>query len=205
MYLVIKGRNEAVRNIQLDADRNTWLIGRESSCDIVLNSSQISRRHAKIICENNQFYIEDCGSALGTFIGNVKISTRENLSGGEIVRIGAYNLILSSEEMTGDSAENIQTSYTQVDAALRGNMVQGKLLHEYKNANLLYTDEMMALKRRIHERVLAEMHLVDMKINVNEMQKAETRKSLDRALNKVLRPRRESKPPRDARRVPLSD
>ncbi len=187
MYLVIKGRNEAVRNIQLDADRNTWLIGRESSCDIVLNSSQISRRHAKIICENNQFYIEDCGSALGTFIGNVKISTRENLSGGEIVRIGAYNLILSSEEMTGDSAENIQTSYTQVDAALRGNMVQGKLLHEYKNANLLYTDEMMALKRRIHERVLAEMHLVDMKINVNEMQKAETRKSLDRALNKVLR------------------
>ena len=53
MYLVIKGRNEAVKNIQLDADRNTWLIGRESSCDIVLNSSQISRRHAKIICENN--------------------------------------------------------------------------------------------------------------------------------------------------------
>ena len=46
---------------------------------------------------------------------------------------------------------------------------------------------MMALKRRIHERVLAEMHLVDMNINVNEMQKAETRKSLDRALNRVLR------------------
>ena len=54
MYLVIKGRNEAVKNMQLDADRNTWLIGRESSCDIVLNSSQISRRHAKIICENKQ-------------------------------------------------------------------------------------------------------------------------------------------------------
>ena len=31
------------------------------------------------------------------------------------------------------------------------------------------------------------MHLVDMKINVNEMQKAESRKNLDRALNKVLR------------------
>ena len=43
MYLVIKGRNEAVKNVQLDADRNTWLIGRESSCDIVLSSSQISR------------------------------------------------------------------------------------------------------------------------------------------------------------------
>ena len=109
MYLVIKGRNEAVRNIQLDADRNTWLIGRESSCDIVLNSSQISRRHAKLICENNQFYIEDCGSALGTFIGNVKVSARENLSAGEVVRIGTYNLVLSGEEIIEDAAENMQT------------------------------------------------------------------------------------------------
>ena len=187
MYLVIKGRNEAVKNVQLDADRNTWLIGRESSCDIVLSSSQISRRHAKLICESNQFYIEDCGSALGTFIGNAKINDREKISIGHRVRIGTYELVLSLEEITEDADESNHTSYTQVDAALRGNMMQGKLLHEYKNANLLYTDEMMALKRRIHERVLTEMHLVDMKINVNEMQKAESRKNLDRALNKVLR------------------
>ena len=187
MYLVIKGRNEAVKNVQLDADRNTWLIGRESSCDIVLSSSQISRRHAKLICESNQFYIEDCGSALGTFIGNAKINDREKISIGHRVRIGTYELVLSPEEITEDADESNHTSYTQVDAALRGNMMQGKLLHEYKNANLLYTDEMMALKRRIHERVLTEMHLVDMKINVNEMQKAESRKNLDRALNKVLR------------------
>lgn len=187
MYLVIKGRNEAVKNIQLDADRNTWLIGRESSCDIVLSSSQISRRHAKLICEGNLFYIEDCGSALGTFIGNAKINDREKISIGHRVRIGSYELVLSLEEATEDADESNHTSYTQVDAALRSNMMQGKLLHEYKNANLLYTDEMMALKRRIHERVLTEMHLVDMKINVNEMHKAESRKSLDRALNKVLR------------------
>ena len=187
MYLVIKGRNEAVKNIQLDADRNTWLIGRESSCDIVLSSSQISRRHAKLICENKQFFIEDCGSALGTFIGNAKLTERERFSAGQRIRIGTYELILSNEELSEDAEEVNHTSYTQVDAALRGNMMQGKLLHEYKNANLLYTDEMMALKRRIHERVLTEMHLVDMKINVNEMQKTESRKNLDRALNKVLR------------------
>ena len=187
MYLIIKGRNEAVQTVQLDTDRNTWLIGRESSCDIVLSSSQISRRHAKLICENDQFYIEDCGSALGTFIGNAKINDREEISVGHRIRIGTFELILSLEETAEEADESNHTSYTQVDAALRGNVMQGKLLHEYKNANLLYTDEMMALKRRIHERVLTEMHLVDMKINVNEMQKAESRKNLDRALNKVLR------------------
>ena len=187
MYLVIKGRNEAVKNVQLDADRNEWLIGRESSCDVVLSSSQISRRHAKLICDGNQFYIEDCGSALGTFMGNSKINGKERIPVGHPVRIGNYELVLSPEEITEDADSGNNTSYTQVDAVLRGNMVQGKLLHEYKNANLLYTDDIMALKRRIHERVLTEMHLVDMKINVNEMQKAESRKNLDRALNKVLR------------------
>lgn len=187
MYLIIKGRNEAVKSLQLDADRSTWLIGRESACDIVLNSSQISRRHAKIICEGEQYFIEDCGSTLGTFIGNARINDRESISVGHQIRIGSYELLLSQMETLEKAEEGDHTSYTQVDATLRGNMMQGKLLHEYKNANLLYTDEMMALKRRIHERVLTEMHLVDMKINVNEMQKSETRKNLDRALNKVLR------------------
>ena len=187
MYLVIKGRNEAVKNIQLDADRNVWLLGRESSCDIVLNSSQVSRRHAKLICEGNQFYIEDCGSAIGTFIGNAKINDREKISVGHRIRIGTYDLMLSVEMFSEEHEEGNHTNFTQADAALRNNMMQGKLLHEYKNANLLYTDDMMNLKRRIHERVLTEMHLVDMKINVNEMQKAESRKNLERALNKVLR------------------
>ena len=187
MYLVIKGRNEAVRNVQLNTDRNSWLIGRDSSCDIVLASSQVSRRHAKIICENEQFYIEDCGSVIGTLVGNAKVNDRERISIGHRIHIGTFDLVLSPEEVTDDVEESMQTGFTKIDAALRNNVMQGKLLHEYKNANLLYTDDMMALKRRIHERVLTEMHLVDMKINVNEMQRTESRKNLDRALSKVLR------------------
>ncbi|MBR7138793.1 MAG: Flp pilus assembly complex ATPase component TadA [Lentisphaeria bacterium] len=188
MYLVIKGRTEPVRSVKLEAGKNTWLIGRESSCDVVLSSSQVSRRHARLIFEDNQFFIEDCGSALGTCIGNVQINDRESISAGHRIRIGSYELCLSREEVTGDVEECEQTNYTHIDASSAAvSMMPGKLLHEYKNANLLYTDEMMALKRRIHERVLAEMHLVDMKINVNEMQKTESRRNLDRALNKVLR------------------
>ncbi len=188
MYLVIKGRTEPVQNIALEPDRSQWLIGRDSSCDIILNSSQVSRRHAKLFREENNYFLEDCGSTLGTYIGNAKITCREKISAGNFIRLGSYTLYLSldkAEEMP-PPAEN-HTSYTQVDAALRGTMMQGKLLHEYKNANLLYTDEMMALKRRIHERVLSEMHLADMNLNISEMHKAETRKNLDRALNKVFR------------------
>jgi len=186
MYLVVKGRTEPVKNIALEADHTQWLIGRDSSCDILLNSSQVSRRHAKLFCEGESYFIEDCGSTLGTYIGNAKISSREKISVGNYIRIGNYSLYLSLDEadesspVVGDS-----TNFTQIGGGVSA--LQGKLLHEYKNANLLYTDEMMALKRRIHERVLSEMHLADMNINMLEMHKAETRRNLDRALNKVFR------------------
>ncbi len=188
MFLILKTPNEAVRNMPLEPDRTSWMIGRDSSCDIVLNSSHVSRRHARLSCENGEYFLEDAGSSLGSYLDGIKISGREKLAPGSRMRFGGCELILSMEAPEADAEENgNHTSFTKVDAALRGTMMQGKLLHEYKNASLLYTDEMMALKRRIHERVLSEMHLVDMNINISEMQKAETRKSLDRALNKVLR------------------
>ncbi|MBR2441361.1 MAG: Flp pilus assembly complex ATPase component TadA [Lentisphaeria bacterium] len=187
MYLVIKGQNEAVKNIQLNMDRSSWMIGRDSACDIVLASAQVSRRHAKITTANNQFFIEDCGSSTGVYLGNTKIGSQEKITIGQRIRIAGYDIVLSPEEAVEGEPETVETGYTKIDAALRTNMITGKLLHEYKSANLLYSDDMMALKRRIHERVLTGMHLVDMKINVNEMQKEETRKSLERTLNKVLR------------------
>ncbi len=187
MYLIIKVRNEATQSVLLESDRTSWLIGRDSSCDIALNSSQVSRRHAKLSCENDQYFLEDSGSSLGSFVNDVKISGKEKISPGTRIRLGGCDLVLSLDTVEDAEENENHTSYTQADAALRSNSMQGKLLHEYKNANLLYTDEMMALKRRIHERVLSEMHLVDININVNEMQKTETRKNLDRALNKVLR------------------
>ncbi|MBO5793265.1 MAG: Flp pilus assembly complex ATPase component TadA [Lentisphaeria bacterium] len=188
MYLVIKGRTEPVRNLQLEAGRDLWLIGREPSCDVILSASQVSRRHARLIFDGGQFFIEDCGSALGTVIGNVQISARESLSVGRRIRIGSYELFLSVEKVSDEPEPAEQKEPPRNNAASQNTAaIQGKFIHEYRNANLLYSDEMMALKRRIHERVLAEMHLVDMKINVNEMQKTESRRSLERALNKVLR------------------
>lgn len=188
MYLVIKGRTEPVRNLQLEAGRDVWLIGRDPSCDVVLGASQISRRHARLIFDGIHFFIEDCGSALGTVIGNVQISARESVSVGRRIRIGSYELFLSVEKVSEEPEPAEQQESSQSAPAPQNNtMIQGKSIHGHRNANLLYSDEMMALKRRIHERVLAEMHLVDMKINVDEMQKTESRRSLERALNKVLR------------------
>ena len=188
-YLVIRVRGEAPRRVRLEEGRNSWLIGRDAACDIVLNLAQVSRKHARLLWEGGIYYLEDAGSTSGTFLDGGRIDGRVDLSFGQRFAIGTYELSLSKEE----EAEQIRDyeeeppSLTIMESIFRESVLQGKFLHEYKNANQLYTDEMMALKRQIHERVLGEMHLVEMNVSVTEMHKADTRKKLDAALNKILR------------------
>lgn len=48
-------------------------IGRGSACDIQINSTLVSRSHVRIFPLNNQWHIEDLGSANGTLLDGVKI------------------------------------------------------------------------------------------------------------------------------------
>ena len=53
----------------------TFLIGRESACEVHLDDPAVSRRHAKITCQNGVWTIEDLGSANGTWIDGKRITT----------------------------------------------------------------------------------------------------------------------------------
>jgi pSer/pThr/pTyr-binding forkhead associated (FHA) protein len=65
------------------------LIGRSGSCDLALADSQISRQHAAIQCEGEDFVIVDLGSANGTLVGSPgQRVTRQVLREGDIVRLG---------------------------------------------------------------------------------------------------------------------
>ena len=196
MYLAIKGQTEPVRKVQLEPNREQWQIGRDPACDIVLNASQVSRRHARLVSEGGEYYLEDSGSTLGTYLGTTRINAKVKLQAGQTFRIGGFVLSLSLEDREGTGTAALPESNAAPaesagsdanEEVENGTVIQGKLLHEYQNANLLYTDEMMTLKRKIHERVLSEMHLADINLNFSEMQKAETKKNLDRTLTKVLR------------------
>ena len=49
----------------LELASNPILIGREGNVDILLNSPEVSRKHARVISMNGSFVIEDLGSANG--------------------------------------------------------------------------------------------------------------------------------------------
>ncbi|MBX2812537.1 MAG: FHA domain-containing protein [Myxococcales bacterium] len=66
-------------------DKDTFIIGRSRTCDLVIPSSKVSRQHSGICRENGEYYIEDLGSANGVWKDGVKIQKERILDGDEFM------------------------------------------------------------------------------------------------------------------------
>lgn len=60
--------------------------GRNADCDIVLVEGHPSRRHAQITVTNDSAWLEDLGSANGTFVNDRQISAPVQLRAGDRIR-----------------------------------------------------------------------------------------------------------------------
>jgi hypothetical protein len=102
-------------------------------CDVILNDMRISRIHATILHENNQFHIKDEGSSGGTFVNRLKINptVEKLLAPGNIVYFSTlgyrFEPIKSSEEK--ESTE-LSTKEDKPETLTPDNVK--KLLEEYR-------------------------------------------------------------------------
>ncbi|MEX2197127.1 MAG: FHA domain-containing protein [Thermoleophilaceae bacterium] len=71
------------------------VIGRDPSAGIVLEDTEVSRRHAQVAPRSSGVVIEDLGSTNGTFVNGEQIEGERPLHGGEKVRIGTTVLEVS--------------------------------------------------------------------------------------------------------------
>lgn len=67
----------------------TVTLGRRSTCDYVLNDSQVSREHARIIVGEQTFAIEDLGSANGVLVNGAPITGLRRLDTGDTFQVGS--------------------------------------------------------------------------------------------------------------------
>jgi DNA-binding winged helix-turn-helix (wHTH) protein len=65
------------------------LVGRSIECGVRLESTDVSRRHARIIVRDDTAAIEDLGSTNGTFVNGVRAAGPVALSDGATVAFGA--------------------------------------------------------------------------------------------------------------------
>lgn len=77
-------------------ERQEVLIGRDLACDYLINDSEVSRRHARILQQGSATILEDLGSTNGTFVNGQRLSGSRVLHPGDTLQIGD-NVILVYE------------------------------------------------------------------------------------------------------------
>ncbi len=68
-------------------------IGRSRDCDIVLEDSSVSRRHAELRPEGNAWRIEDLGSTNGVRVNGLTIQGVQELRSGDRIEMGSTEIL----------------------------------------------------------------------------------------------------------------
>ncbi len=84
-YLIIKHGLERGKDFKIQKEETK--IGRDEENDIILSHPTVSRFHAKIIREGENYFIEDLNSANSTFVNGIKVQ-KELLHDNDILQFG---------------------------------------------------------------------------------------------------------------------
>ena len=88
--LVVKSGPISGTSFILEKQKTT--IGRHPDSDIFLDDITVSRRHAELVREGEEFSISDVGSLNGTYANHVR-TDYQGLNSGDEVQIGKYRLL----------------------------------------------------------------------------------------------------------------
>jgi len=80
----------------IEIDQDQVLVGRETTCDVVLNDGSVSRKHARLEKRGRTWMVLDQGSANGTFVDSQRIAETALRTGQEL-RFGAMSFRVEVE------------------------------------------------------------------------------------------------------------
>lgn len=96
------------------------LVGRGADAELWLSDDGVSRKHARLFLEGDRFFIEDLGSANGTYVQGEKISKTVELSDGDQIQMGPSAVFRYSVTDDDQKALLEQLYSTSVTDALTG-------------------------------------------------------------------------------------
>lgn len=87
------------KNETLPLRRLQTTIGRSVENDIMLtDDDRVSRNHAEIVRQGNQFMLVDCGSRNGVWLNHQRIAQASALKAGDRIRVGRQEFIFTVQE-----------------------------------------------------------------------------------------------------------
>jgi pSer/pThr/pTyr-binding forkhead associated (FHA) protein len=93
--ILIKLNNETLQEFHIEKDSIT--IGRDTKSDIVLDDILVSRYHAKIVFQDQNYYVQDLKSGNGIYVNSTKV-TKKTLQNWDEIAVGKYTLIFVSQK-----------------------------------------------------------------------------------------------------------
>ncbi len=168
---------EKPRVVTLDPGVETS-VGRSPDCRVVLSDSKVSRSHLRIVFRDGAFWAEDAGSTFGTLRNGAKLAAPAKLAPDDRLECGGYALVFSESASAAAPGPADKRPAPEAEAEVAMDPALAAMA-------ILYTDEMMAMKKRIHEQVLFKLNLPE--IATKQIQDDEMRAKLEVALDQVLR------------------
>ncbi len=170
------------RVIQLDPESETT-IGRAQGNTVMLSDAEVSRTHLSITFQGGGFTAIDRGSTFGTRLNGQRISVNGSvpLKNGDQLKVGSFTLGFTTDDpkkAAGKPAPPVQA----VNKDEPNDIVMDPA---FLSLAMLYTEEMMGMKKRIHEQVLFKLNLPE--IATKQIEDEEMKAKLEVALDQVLR------------------
>jgi len=173
-FLTITAPDGREQSVALDPAAETTL-GRSPENRVALNDNKVSRSHLSIAYRDGAFWVTDKGSTFGTLLNGAALKAPAALKAGDRLQAGGYALTFAVEAPPAAKPR----------PPARGTDEEPAMDPALAVLAILYTDEMMAMKKRIHEQVLFKLNLPE--IATKQLQDDELRAKLETALDQVLR------------------
>ena len=101
------------QEISIDRD---MLVGRHQSADLVLQSAEISRKHAAFLLKEQVLYVQDLNSSNGTFVNDLRIADETLLKEGDIVQFASLKFSVFAPAVELEHAADVAETADKVTA-----------------------------------------------------------------------------------------
>ncbi|HWE23723.1 MAG TPA: FHA domain-containing protein [Myxococcales bacterium] len=89
LFLLLDGRGLDGRGMPVQIVDDPAVVGSGRACTVWVNSPRIETRHLQFVREGDDWYVEDLGSAHGTFLGEERVQ-RRRVEHGDEYRLAGY-------------------------------------------------------------------------------------------------------------------
>ncbi len=124
------------------------IIGRAADCDIVINNSYISKKHACIFKQKDHYLIKDLGSKYGTFVNGNEVTSPVNIEDGAIIMLGPVKMVFYESKNTTEEV-NIQELYDFLDY-VNGIIPDDKNEYTERLKNILSSYKKLVVQNRMY-------------------------------------------------------